>query len=424
MIVHDHPYRVDGEVGRFTFTTHGVRKGGVVYQLTGRCFFPPLQAKEWYRTRGFKELALVYGVVEDSYRKTSALINRIRHQAGATPFRTLRDASEGEGEQILAHMEGRAERILEKHHFTPEGMPPEEMVTSSASRVCSPEEVQVALESCEIPEEWKGEMADNPVPYEAPSSQVYATIDGVGVKRQREQRRKEVPKERKKKKEKKQYAYTTIAHVEHDEASYVLAGKGTVEVLRMLLALLLHNGLWQEGLIFLADGQKTLQAAILRAFSWWGDIQLILDWYHLEKKCKEGLSLAMKGRDLRNSALKEVSHLLWHGLTDRAIQFLQALDADQIKNEKARNELIASLERCKPYIPCYAIRRQLGLRNASSIGEKMNDLVVSERQKHNGMSWSREGSVALAALTALVRNQEQDTWFDRETVELKLKPAA
>ena len=132
----------------------------------------------------------------------------------------------------------------------------------------------------------------------------------------------------------------------------------------------------------------------------------------------------MKGRDLRNSALKEVSHLLWHGLTDRAIQFLQALDADQIKNEKARNELIASLERCKPYIPCYAIRRQLGLRNASSIGEKMNDLVVSERQKHNGMSWSREGSVALAALTALVRNQEQDTWFDRETVELKLKPAA
>jgi len=38
-------------------------------------------------------------------------------------------------------------------------------------------------------------------------------------------------------------------------------------------------------------GKKRLQSAILCAFSWWGNRPLILDWYHLDKKCKEQLSL-------------------------------------------------------------------------------------------------------------------------------------
>jgi hypothetical protein len=197
----------------------------------------------------------------------------------------------------------------------------------------------------------------------------------------------------------------------------------TVGVLR-LLAFLLDNGLWQHGLTFLTDGQKTLQGAILRAYSWWGHVHLILDWYHLDKKCKEQLSLAMKGRDLRNTALERLRPLLWHGLTNRAIQCLQQLAPETIKWEEARDRLIASLERNKPYIPCYAVRQALGLRSSSNRGEKANDLVVSQRQKHNGMSWSPEGSVALAAVTALVRNQGQDTWFDQKTVPMEFPRAA
>jgi len=121
---------VDGEVGRFTFTTHGVVQGSELRQRTSRWFFPPLQAKEWYRTRGFKELALVHGVVDDSYRKTADLINRIRHQSAeeGTPWRTLCDTAEGEGRQILAQMERQADRLLQEHHFTQEGEPEEEVV--------------------------------------------------------------------------------------------------------------------------------------------------------------------------------------------------------------------------------------------------------------------------------------------------------
>jgi hypothetical protein len=420
---HATAYQVDGEVGRFTFTTHGLgpEEAGPLHHLTGREFFPPLQGRQWYQTRGFKELALVHGVVEDSYRKTSALINRVRHQPEATPARRLCDTSEQEGQQLLSYLEQRADQLLNEHDFSAEGTPPALMVHLSGSRADTlpAVEVQAAIARCELAAELKGEMTANPVPYEVPSSQVYVALDDVRVKQQkahREPRPRVCPE-----KAKQQYADTTIAHVEHDEASYVLAGKGVVGVLRLLLALLLNNALWNEGLIFLTDGQKTLQAAIVRAFSWWGSLQLILDWYHLEKHCKEGLSLALNGRAVRNPLLEKLRPLLWHGLTDQAIQLLQQLDPELVKNEEARQQLIAYLHRCKAWIPCYAVRKHLGLRNGSSIGEKMNDLLVADRQKHNGMSWSPDGSAALAALTAMIRNREYESWFKKGTLNLNLK---
>ncbi|MBF0551343.1 MAG: hypothetical protein HQK60_12505 [Deltaproteobacteria bacterium] len=61
----------------------------------------------------------------------------------------------------------------------------------------------------------------------------------------------------------------------------------------------------------------------------------------------------------------------------------------------------------------------MGLRNSSNIGEKANDLIVADRQKHNGMSWSDGGSLALAALTALKRNKEMMLWFEKGEVEFK-----
>ena len=67
----------------------------------------------------------------------------------------------------------------------------------------------------------------------------------------------------------------------------------------------------------------------------------------------------------------------------------------------------------------YAVRKRLGLRNSSNIGEKMNDLLVSDRQKHNGMSWSPGGSIALAALEALKRNHEYEHWFEFHEIALK-----
>jgi len=98
----------------------------------------------------------------------------------------------------------------------------------------------------------------------------------------------------------------------------------------------------------------------------------------------------MKGRDLRNEILNKLKPLLWHGLTDKAIGFLLEIPEKDIKSAQSLEKLIAYLKRNRPYIPCYAARKELGLCNASAVGEKMNDLIVSERQKNNGMSWTKK----------------------------------
>ncbi len=71
-------------------------------------------------------------------------------------------------------------------------------------------------------------------------------------------------------------------------------------------------------------------------------------------------------------------------------------------------------------IPAYAVRRELGLRNSSNRGEKANDLIVADRQKHNGRSWSQSGSLALASVTALKQNQEYQKWFQEGQIEFEL----
>jgi len=50
----------------------------------------------------------------------------------------------------------------------------------------------------------------------------------------------------------------------------------------------------------------------------------------------------------------------------------------------------------------------------------MNNLVVSERQKHNGVSWSKGASVALATITSLKRNKEYKRWFKEKEIDFKL----
>ena len=101
------------------------------------------------------------------------------------------------------------------------------------------------------------------------------------------------------------------------------------------------------------------------------------------------------------------------------LKYLSDLDESLIKDKDALVVLIGYIERNRPYIPCFAVRKELGLRNSSNIGEKMNDLVVSDRQKHNGMSWSKAGSVALASLTVVKRNKEHKKWFEEGDLEFK-----
>ena len=412
------PYRLEGEIGRITFDTYWVEASQATDD-TAKFLFPTLYGKEWYRTTGFKEIGLVYGTVNDSYRKTRALINRVRHQEDATPVRTLRENTEYEGRQIMAHMEQKAVEILDEHGFTTEGVPTNTALERSEQVLVTlpPTQVAQAVQACAPEPEWEADMANNPVAYEDPTQSTQVSLDDVNVKRQKTSRKGPQEPEKKRK-----YAHNTVAHIAHADTAYIINGKGIGRVLRLVLAFLLHNHLLSNNLIFLVDGHKTLYTTILSAFSWLPSFQIILDWYHLEKRCKEQLSMALKGRTIRNTLLEQLLPCLWHGCVDRAMVLLQTVEPTQIKDQAALDTLIGYLERNRPYLPCYAVRKQLGLRNSSNRGEKANDLIVSDRQKHNGMSWSKPGSAALAAVAALAKNQEYKRWFQTGTLLFSFSP--
>lgn len=420
MIENEHPYQVDGEAGRFTFITHSIFTGDSIGYDTSKSIFPSLTGKEWYRTCGFNEIAIVYGTTEESYRKTSELINRIRYQEGATPSRTLRDNTELEGRRLSEAIEVKCAKILKENGFTSggayEGSDKGYMKQSASVLLCM--ETSEAIERCRIKarvewEEW--EIAANPVIYEDPHQTVNVSIDDVVVKQQKECRNPSSPKDTRERK----YVHNTLAHIENAGRSYIVNSHGIANTIKLLISFLVHNDLLKCRIQFFTDGHRVLISTIFSCFSWFGNIGLILDWYHLEKKCKEQLSLALNGRHIRNEILGELTGLLWCGLVDRSMECLRQVDAGSIKNEKALEGLISYLQRNKPYIPCYAVRKELGLRNSSNVGEKMNDLVVSDRQKHNGMSWSKCGSVALASLKTLVRNREHTRWFESEDITFR-----
>lgn len=238
------------------------------------------------------------------------------------------------------------------------------------------------------------------------------------TKKQKEKRCNE--KENNDESEGRKYVHNTVAHIHREKESYVVNGSSTDDVLRIIIGFLINNDLLKYRMQFFVDGQKTLQEGIVKDFSWFKNIGLILDWYHLEEKCKMQLSMGMKGRDIRNNVLAELTRLLWYGMVDKSIEYLRTLNEDLIKDNSRLEVLINYIERNRKYIPCYEIRKKLGLRNSSNIGEKMNDLLVSERQKHNGMSWSKAGSVALASVTMIKRNKEYRGWFEKGELELKL----
>lgn len=400
------------------FTTHCCSDNSGNEYNTCRDLFPELKAKEFYRTVGFKEIAMIYGDTEESYRKTARLINRFRYQEqGGTPYRTLQENTEKEGAKVLDYMEEKSKLILKKNGFTEDGIYEGNNPAYGKNQPLTISEKTIieAAGKC-IEEDMLDEALKNSVCYEDPKSTVNISIDDVNVKRQEDTRQTGVIKE----KGKRKYVYNTVAHISQGDCDYTLNGSGMRQVLCFVIAFIFENGLSGNRFQFFTDGHRVLNQTILKCFNWFNNMGIILDWYHLEKKCKEQLSMAMKGRDVRNNALETLLPLLWHGLTDRAITFLKEIDASKIKSQSVLEKLVQYLHRNKTDIPCYAVRKQLGLRNSSNIGEKMNHLVVSDRQKHNGMSWSKKGSVALASVTALKRNKESRRWFQEGEIVFQL----
>jgi hypothetical protein len=326
--------------------------------------FPAQRGKAYYQSQGFREVGMFLGATGASYRKTCEWLNRLRRQAGeGTPLNTLRDATEG----VLDFWAVKTDTVLDARGVDDDHPPTIELCEnpkqiakrSQASSVA----VRKALVAAEIPEELQEEVTSNPVPYECPKHSVNICSDGVLTKKQREKRRRPgIPAESAGSDDKttKRLNHKT-ATIEYDGKRYALVAATYVSLFRTILAFVLNNGFQHLRLCFFTDGERSLKNALVEAFSWHPAIFIILDWHHIEKKCAEYLSMTLEGRKLRNEHLEQVTRLLWHGATISAIDYLRQIPEQHIKASGYRDKLCAYLDDRRSMIPCYAIRKCLGL---------------------------------------------------------------
>jgi hypothetical protein len=98
------------------------------------------------------------------------------------------------------------------------------------------------------------------------------------------------------------------------------------------------------------------------------------------------------------------------------------VDPSEVKNQSFLRQLTDYLNRVRDFIPNYAIRHELGLRNGSGIVETANNLLVAKRQKRNSMSWSHNGSIGLATFTCAIKNGDLKNWTQKRVIPFRPIP--
>jgi hypothetical protein len=203
------------------------------------------------------------------------------------------------------------------------------------------------------------------------------------------------------------WTYTAVVLV--GGLRYALAEATPEGLWLQVSALLLELGVLsgERRLLVLGDGATWIR-------TWFESLgislkAMILCWWHLRKRCSEQMSSAGGPKERRRTFEKELMGQLWEGKVETAIGLLRGT-LEWVRNPAAVEELIAYLEKRRAYIPNYQQRQQAGLWIASTRVEKYNDWAVSARCKHQGMSWSPQGVLALATLEAARRHGELDDW--------------
>lgn len=394
--------------------------GRIAIRVYG-AFADSLQPKERVLSLSFLEAASCV-CTKTSYRDAADILNRFlgRIDINTIKLRTLSDSMCRIGAEISEELSDVTAHILSMYGFDDEsGLPLENAVLSdnitavaiSHSAKPSNPEIDELIAAVNDSREEKIPFSAAEIKIEsAPEECVYISIDDIGVKHQKDSRKEGSVRDYK-------YIENTVAHIQYGNESYILTGIGMRNVFKSVLAFLLVNNLLSRELIFLTDGAQDLRSHIQSVFQF-HPYTIILDWFHLKKRCQEWLSMAVRGKDRRNAILEKVLRYLWAGDVTSASEYLSSLDSADIKNKKWLDNLLGYFQKKSDAITCYALRAKLGLRNSSNSVEKANDLIVAGRQKHNGMAWSPNGSGALAALQMIYLNHQPDLWFHRKKLRL------
>jgi hypothetical protein len=278
----------------------------------------------------------------------------------------------------------------------------------------------VAVEGSEVPAPL--DVAERVDYYDAPAAEVLLLADAICVKqqkatRQRGERRGEAAKSGRE----TVRVNTDVWLVERASGGFhfLSAGidEGGQEVVRVEARVRQYMteqyGERQEPLpvVAITDGAKAIRTQLQTIFG--HKIPVILDWYHLEKKVGELMSMVARNKAEKETHIRQLLHHLWRGEVRAALEYLRTKVA--AKNEERRAALLTYLEKHQHEIIDYERRQRTGKRIGSGRMEKGVDQVIGARQKGKGMSWSPMGSKALGILKVIELNHQWEAlWFPEQ----------
>jgi hypothetical protein len=468
------PYVLNTAAGVVEIAVHDLKIGAAAVFTTSAGFFEEKNGRHNYETPGFIKWCAQLAT-KTSYRNSAQILGDMASEPGFVSHETLRNNTEAQGAEIKRELEKMAKEIFLKNGMNEKGEIIPRKATGGKDSADPAKEPEVAdsmdqakeLEVADSMDQAKeSEVADSADPvkepdvaysldpakeaaaveeqkpkatrervldaakrlkvnlseeeildYEDPETSVNISIDEIMTVKQAETRSNNPEKGR------RHYAKVVNAHIQWKKLSYIITSSAIDLALTLVMAFLYNSGIAGLQLVFFTDGAKNLGGPIrstLKRFS----VKLILDWHHVVKKLNERLSMAISTKEQRMDLVKELKWYLWRGRAVDAVRSLRALPAEKVRNKTVLNELIAWIECRMDTIPNYEMRRMLGLRNSSNLVEGVNAAVVAHRQKKNGMSWSPEGSCALAAIAAVVRNGELDGWASARKLRFTFNKAS
>ncbi len=252
-------------------------------------------------------------------------------------------------------------------------------------------------------------VADRVDIYDGQAEEVLVLTDAIGVKAQKPTRDK--PAEARTTKQAKRHD-TDVLLLQKPEGDFVyLMGSTDKHASLVEVAQATVRQQWGQRqtplpVVALTDGARKIRLDLLAVFG--QGVTIILDWYHLQRRVYQHLSMSAHSRSERESWEQTVLGFLWHGQVEAALSFLWSLSA---RNGQALAELVGYLEKHACEIIDYARRAAAGKSLGSGRMEKAVEQVIGMRQKKKGMSWTERGSQTLAQLKIAELNGQWEQLF-------------
>lgn len=253
------------------------------------------------------------------------------------------------------------------------------------------------------------QLQENIDVYDPDSQEVLLMCDAISVKRQKAQRGSGSSVTTQATEPNRVTTDVVMLQQTTGHFRYLMAGLNEETTLADALTAALISEYGQDHrplpLVAITDGARHIRLLFEQVFG--QPVTLILDWYHLRKKCYELMSMIARNKTDKETHLQIILAHLWQGQTQKALTYLQTQVL--VRNQAKFEELLTYLHKHSPEIINYEKRQLAGKTIGSGRMEKGVDQTIGHRQKRKGLSWRDLGSRALGLLKMVELNQQWQT---------------